>query len=301
MKRITRITYPAFAVVILAMGTLTANGAPGDLFASINNDGNGVGFIYQYTPDGVQTTFASGLSLPRGLAFDSAGNLFVATNLCGRVCDGTILKITPDGEQNVFATIPAFFAEGLAIDRSDNVFVMMVNQGARLTFSKICKLTPDGRRMTFGVLTGRGVQGFDLAFDSAGNLFATDALQSTIYEFAPDGTRSVFIGPETGVSPIGLAFDLFGNLFVSTETFPFTDDTIFTFTPDGVKSTFATGLAAPRGLVFDSAGNLFVAEIPLDTSGNILKFAPDGTRTVFASGIGDPQGSGGPEFLAIQP
>jgi sugar lactone lactonase YvrE len=123
----------------------------------------------------------------------------------------------------------------------------------------------------------------------------------TIYKFAPDGTRSVFVGPEAGVEPIGLAFDHFGNLFVSTETFPFTNDTIFKFTPSGVKSTFATGLTFPRGLVFDSGGNLFVAEVPLSATGDILKFAPDGTSTVFASGIGVPQGGGGPEYLAIQP
>jgi hypothetical protein len=303
-KTTTKIIHAAFAVVILATGTLTANGAPGDLFASINGGpGNGVGFIYQYTPDGVQSTFASGLSRPRGLAFDSEGNLFVATNFIDRTFHSRILKIMPDGAQDVFAIIPgSFFAQGVAIDRSDNVFVMATIQPG-FHLSIIYKFTPDGVRMPFGQLPGQNQasQGFGLAFDSAGNLFAADALTGTIYKFAPDGTRSVFVGPEAGVSPAGLAFDDFGNLFVSTGTFPFTNDTIFKFTSSGVKSTFATGLNNPRGLVFDSAGNLFVAEIPLSATGDILKFAPDGTSTVFASGIGVPQGNGGPEYLAIQP
>src|SRR5438552_18939549 len=34
--------------------------------------------IFEFTPDGVQSTYASGLLFPRGLAFDSIGNLFAA-------------------------------------------------------------------------------------------------------------------------------------------------------------------------------------------------------------------------------
>ena len=56
MKTITRLVYDAFAIVILVLGTLTANGAPGDVFASINgNDQKGGGFIYRYTADGMQS------------------------------------------------------------------------------------------------------------------------------------------------------------------------------------------------------------------------------------------------------
>jgi len=292
VKTITKIIYAVFAVVILAVGTFTVHGASGDLFASIE----GIGSIYQYTPTGVQTTFASGLSHPRGLAFDSASNLFVATNFCQGACQNTILKITPDGGQTIFAKLAGFFAQGVAIDRSDNVFVMLTNPGLRFTIALIYKFSPDGRPMAFGMLPGPGTQAFGLAFDSTGNLFAADAVQSTIYKFTSDGTRSVFVGPEAGIGPQGLAFDHFGNLLVSTQTFPFTNDTIFEFTPSAVKSTFATGLSGPRGLAFDSAGNLFVAEIPLSGSGDILRITPGGTRTVFASVIG-----GVPEYLAIQP
>jgi sugar lactone lactonase YvrE len=310
MRTTAKILYAAFAVVILVMATLTANCAPGDIFASINNGpGNGVGAIYQYTPGGVQTTFASGLSHPRGLAFDSAGNLFVATYFCNdtpsrnTICDSTILKVAPNGAQSVFAKIPAFFAQGVVIDHSDNVFVMtyqslLVPGG----LSKIYKITPNGVRTPFGSVPGQ--QSFGLAFDSAGNLFAAATLDDTIYKFAPDGTRTVFVGSSAfgGLDgPIGLAFDQFGNLFVSFETFPYNNDTILEFTPGGLKSTFATGLDSPRGLAFDSTGNLFVANVGGFDAGSIIKIAPDGTQTVFASGIGNPNGNGGPEYLAIQP
>src|SRR5215475_5187936 len=77
--KITKLIYLAFTVVILAIGAVTANGAPNDLFVSINGDGNNSGgSIYQYTPTGVQSIFAFALSEPRGVAFVHGSNLFVA-------------------------------------------------------------------------------------------------------------------------------------------------------------------------------------------------------------------------------
>src|SRR5580704_1385639 len=46
---------------------------------------NGSGNIYEYTPGGAQSLFASGLSVPWGLAFNSAGNLFVSDNSSGKI------------------------------------------------------------------------------------------------------------------------------------------------------------------------------------------------------------------------
>jgi sugar lactone lactonase YvrE len=301
MKTITKLSYAAFAVVSLAMGAVTANGALNDLYASINGSGNGGGFIYEYTPAGVQSIFASGLSRPRGVAFDHFGNLFVATNTfdpnSGHFT-GAILKIAPDGTQTTFADVNGpsddFFLSGLAFDQSGNVYVVAGDDTVPdVAPGTIYKFLPDGGQSTFGSVPG---QPFGLAFDSAGNLYAADALDATIYKFAPDGTRSVFVGPDgfpPDHGPAGLAFDRFGNLFVSSS------DIVLKFTPDGMGSTFATNLDFARGLAFDRAGNLFVAEIIQTGPGDILKFTPNGVGTVFASGIG-PGGNGGPEYLAFQ-
>jgi hypothetical protein len=307
MKTITKLIYAAVAVVSLATGAVTAQGALNDLFVSINSDGsNGGGSINEYTPTGVQSLFASGLSEPRGVAFDHFGNLFGANNTFddpSQTFQGTIVKITPDGVQSLFVTIAGnVILEGLAFDRASNLFVIAIDATDLNGASTIYKITPGGVQSTFGTLP---FQSFGLAFDSAGNLFAACAgvpdvaNSASIYKFTPDGTRSVFadqsaFGPFNG--PIGLAFDHFGNLFVSTEAAtPAGTDTVLKFTPNGVGSPFATDLDWPRGLAFDRSGNLFVAERgAFAPPGDVLKFTPDGNSTVFAPELDDPQ------FLAFQ-
>jgi sugar lactone lactonase YvrE len=161
---------------------------------------------------------------------------------------------------------------------------------------------PDGAGNIFGLLPG---QGFGLAFDAAGNLFAADASDQTIFKFTPAGASNVFVGPAafTGVQfPVGIAFDRSGDLWVTTEGNEGGPggDAILVFAPDGTDSTFATDLADPRGIAFDPSGDLFVAELKALAQGDILKFSTNGSQSVFASGIGQPQGNGGPEFLAFR-
>src|SRR4026207_68563 len=107
MKTISKLIYVALAVVSLATGAVTAQGALNDLFVSINGDGsNGGGSINEYTPTGVQSLFASGLSEPRGMAFDRFGNLFVANTTFddpSQTFQASIVKITPGGVQSTFA------------------------------------------------------------------------------------------------------------------------------------------------------------------------------------------------------
>jgi hypothetical protein len=229
------------ALVALAIGASTANGAPGDLFEADFNSGT----IYKFASDGTRSTFATGLVSPVGLAFDSAGNLFAADFL-----GGTIYKFAPDGTRSTFAT-GLLAPVGLAFDSAGNLFE------ADSDSSTINKFAPDGTRSIFA--TGRYPVG--LAFDSAGNLFEADLMGNTIYKFAPDGTQSTFA---TGLRPFGLAFDSAGNLFATD------DGTIYKFAPDGTQSTFATGLSGPAFLAFQpEATTSYAAQVqqPINADG----------------------------------
>ena len=57
------------------------------------------GNIYEFTPGGVQSTFASGLNDPDGMAFNSAGDLFEAD-----YGSGNIYEFTPGGVKSTFAS-----------------------------------------------------------------------------------------------------------------------------------------------------------------------------------------------------
>src|SRR5206468_4471851 len=77
--------------------------------------------IDEFTPNGVQSTFASGLNNPLGLTFDKAGNLFVADTGTS-TGTGAVYKFTPSGARTTFATVQSG-AYGLAFDRAGNLFV----------------------------------------------------------------------------------------------------------------------------------------------------------------------------------
>src|SRR5438876_481985 len=182
--------------------------------------------------------------------------LFVAVTIA---CLGTIL-----------VSVSAHAARNLAVDDKGNLFVADTDS--------ILKFTPDGKRSTFA--SGLN-DANDMAFDDKGNLFLRDG--NTIFKFTPEGVKSTFasgIVPETydpyHVAEVftGLALDRSGSRFVADPG----SDSILKFTPDGKKSTFATGISYPGDLVFDRAGNLFVSG-----SGLIFKFRPDGTRNTLVS------------------
>lgn len=284
---------------LLSFGTIfalvTATHAQNLYVSAHRPQSDGGHAILEFTPSGTQSTYASGLLFPRGLAFDSIGNLFAAETVAPGDRDlliGRVLKFNLRNHVSTVGSAVRFFLEGLAVDIAGNAYVMANDQTSPIGASTIFKLTSDGERIVFGSVPS---QGWGLAFDSAGNLYAADGGAQAIYKFAPNGARTVFVGPSAfapGESPVGLAFDSGGNLFVSIETF--TDpraDSIVYFSPTGVKSPFATGLTTPRGLAFDSSGNLFVAEASGEfLPGDILKFPPGGgPPTVFASGVFRPQ------------
>src|SRR5947199_41870 len=210
-----------------------------------------------------------------GLAFDAAGNLFVADT-----DSASILKFTSDGKRSTFAS-GLNDANEMAFDDKGNLFVRDGNT--------IFKFTPEGLKSAFA--SGIVPETYDpyhvaevftgLALDRSGNLFVAEHVTGSILKFTPEGKKSTFASE---VSPYKMAVDGAGNLFVTQDVSSNlfvkgeVSPSIFKFTPDGKKGTFATGISYPGDLVFDGAGNLFVSG-----SGLIFKFTPDGTRSTLVS------------------
>src|SRR5208282_2898869 len=115
-------------VLLIAASTQAQN-----LFEADSVSGN----IYEFTPGGARSTFASGLNNPYGLAFNSAGNLFEADR-----GSGDIYEYTPGGVQSTFAS--GFgYPSGLAFDSAGNLFEADEGNGV------INEFTPGGARSVF--------------------------------------------------------------------------------------------------------------------------------------------------------
>jgi len=165
-------TPPRFFLQLLFAAALMAVIAPitavaDNLCVSANQDGS----IFEYAPGGIQSTFVSYSAnpnlLPRGLAFESNGNLFAAVSNFDHG-GGSVNKFTPSSVQHTFGNAPGIL-EGVAIDTIGDVFV--ISQNFKSGPSAILKFTAAGTRSVFASLPG---QSFGLTFNSAGNLFVSE-------------------------------------------------------------------------------------------------------------------------------
>src|SRR5262249_10470303 len=120
--------------------------------------------ILEFTPSATQSIYASGLLFPRGLAFDSIGNLFAAETVepGDRLDIGRVLKFNVRNHVSTVGSAANFFFEGLAVDIAGNTYVMANDDNSPTAAGTIFKFTPDGERIVFGSVPS---QGWGLAFD----------------------------------------------------------------------------------------------------------------------------------------
>ena len=160
-----------------------AFGPDHNLYASSRTEGT----IYRITPAGNISTFAEGMGIATGIAFDRDGNLFVGDR------SGTIFKIIPkttstasdlpgsalnphnpsrSGETFVFATLEPSVAFYHLCFRPDGV--LMVTAPTVSSHQPIYAIDPHGNTTTYFSGLGRP-QG--MAFDTDGNLYVAASLR----------------------------------------------------------------------------------------------------------------------------
>src|SRR5947209_1392759 len=280
------------------------------------------------TADG--TGSAARFNLPKGVAVDSAGNVYVAdTN------NSTIRKITPAGvvstlagaagvigfDDGIGSAARFYKPAGVSVDSAGNVYVADTNNYT------IRKITPAAVVTTFagtafsnGSNDGTGANArfwnpSGVTVDSGGNIYVADTSNQAIRKITPAAVVTTIAGQShtigsadgTGAAahffnPTAVAVDSSGNLYVAD----FANSTIRKITPAAVVTTFAglarnygyadgTGNAArfdrPSGVTVDSAGTVYVA----DVSNAIRQITPAAVVSTFAGlpgGAGSADGTG---------
>jgi serine/threonine-protein kinase len=192
----------------------------------------------------------SGLNSPRGVAVDSAGNVYVADAGNGRVLELAASAGSPTELPFTGLGNPS----GVAVDTAGAVYV--TNSGN----NRVLKL-PAGSssttELTFTGLNTSLTSPYGVAVDSAGAVYVTDGANRVLK--LPAGASSPTAPPFTGLSkPTGVAVDGAGNLYV-TDT---GNNRVLKLAADSRTQTALpfTGLNNADGVAVDAVGNLYVVD-----------------------------------------
>ncbi|MDI1319983.1 MAG: PEP-CTERM sorting domain-containing protein [bacterium] len=231
------------------------------------------GLITALPLGGGSSTFATapGGSQPEGMAFDSAGNLYVAL-----AATNTIWKYTPGGVGSLFGTTLITHPTGLAFDSAGNLYASMTNNGT------IEKFGPGGGTSTVFATGFGSVLG--LAIDGANNVYGANYAASpggSIFRVGPGGGAATAIASTLNY-PNSLAFDGAGNLYATIGgTTGINEYAAGTWTPAVFYSPIAGG---PTAIVFDPGSATFF--VSMINTGQIERYALNGTDLgVFAGGF----------------
>lgn len=232
---------------------------------------------------------------PQGIATDRAGNVYVADT-----GNATIRKITSAGVVTTLAGTAGAIGSsdgtgaaarfgtpyGIAADTVGNVYVVDSNNTVRKVTAAGVVTTLAGSASQTGLVDGTGTNArfsvpFDIAVDSAGNLYVCDHGNHAIRKVTPAGVVTTLAGSGSPgkVDGTGAAarFNFPSGISVDTEGYVYVADTdnqvIRKISPAGVVTTIAgsgigsadgVGTAAtfynPKDVAVDSSGNVYVAD-----------------------------------------
>lgn len=255
-----------------------------------------------YSGDGGPATSAQ-LAFPTAVAIDSNGNLLIADyfNRC-------IRKVDAKGSISTLATASGFFIRGVAADASGNVYFSGYYEGvwkvdAEGVITKIVGNGTPGFSGDGGLATNAQTSGVaGMTFDSAGNLYFAEVLNSDVRKVDTNGIITTFAGnqqfgydgdngPATSAKmngPTDVRFDAAGDLYIADSSnnrirkvnvagtiSSIVGDGNYGYAGDGRLASMAQ-FAGPTALVLDGRGNLLIS----DTGNSVLRLINVETTTL---------------------
>ena len=152
------------------------------------------GIVYQATANGHLQVYVEGMGIATGIAFDGEENLYVGDR------SGTVFKISRQRQIYVFATVePSIAAYHLAFGPDGYLYVTGPTTSS---FDSVHRISPDGEVETWYRGLGRP-QG--LGFDAEGRLYVAASLAGRrgVVRISGDKEAELFL---SGPNIVGLAF-----------------------------------------------------------------------------------------------
>jgi sugar lactone lactonase YvrE len=230
----------------------------------------------------VYATLPGAANNVQGLAFDAAGNLYVASQI-----SNTVTMITSDGTQSAYVSTGLSAPQGIAFDSKGNLFIVNNGNGT------VVKVTPGGSESTVanGIATPYGC-----AVDVADNVYIASYSAGAIFKLSNRGSLTTFANVS---EPYGLAFDSAGNLWVMSPN----AGLLTKIKPGGTATQVASGLGDSLGVFIDPSDNVFIGDYGANS---ILQVAANGTFSTFSTQVTNPAFLTGPfainaEGLTLRP
>ncbi|MEW7289205.1 hypothetical protein [Aquimarina sp. 2304DJ70-9] len=153
--------------------------------------------IFKLSPRGKILDTIQGLSGPMGTAKDTNGNLYV--NNANNTVNGQVLKIAPDGDRTVIATIDGW-PSSMAIDHEDNLYI------SNYTAPTVHKISSNGE-VTVYANDPRLFGGVGIDLDSKGNVIVANFYTADIYSIDQNGQISLIANiPDIVVQNFGIGY-----------------------------------------------------------------------------------------------
>ncbi|HCC57807.1 MAG TPA: hypothetical protein DEQ47_11200, partial [Solibacterales bacterium] len=289
-------------------GNLYVSEFSGQQVSRVNPDGSlttvaGSG-VAGFSGDGGAATSAA-LRYPAGIAFDAAGNLYIADSGNGRVRvvrHGICSTLAGPGAPGAAGRLALDTPTGIAVDASGNLYV------AHAGVHAVWRIAPDSSVTA----VESSVPARDVVAAAAG-VFVVGAQQVQVQ--IPGGSLQTLYGAASrdfgngGLatrarlgSPTGVAVDAAGRLAIADTAF----DRLRVVDTGGIIASLTADVAAPRGLQFDAAGTLLVADSgyhaiqDLPLSGALRTLAGSGLAGVSGvPGLATKASIGDPSVMAL--
>jgi hypothetical protein len=291
------------------------------LFA-VANSGSSTVSLYITGQTSPAAIVQNGVVGPQALAFDTAGDLFVA-NQAGSVT----VYAPPYNQLPVSITNGVNHPQSLDLDARGDLFVANGNGSNTVTL-----YSPPYGGAPAATITSNVDDPVNLALDSNANLFVVNATANTITEYAPPYTGTPTTITKGLNTPGSLAIDPHGNLFVANLNS--TPNSVVEFEPPfsiasapvatitngvneqgsisvlssnlfvpnqgansvteysapytGTPTTIVGGQSQPIALAIDTAGNLYVANYGNNTVTEYAAPYAPGSWTTIANGVSAP-------------